>query len=206
MQKLALHYDEMLQGEFSLKELNFLFAFQVNCPGCFAYGIPAVNSLYEEFKDKVAFLGLSTAFEDFEFNNEKNTTALLKSSEIVGETKSYFAKQGYHINPLSLDFPVAMDSTADEQLNVEDLVHTICKTNPNFDFWPIFEQKQLQRNVRDYLEKQEKISLTFTLNQLRGTPTFMVFNQEMEILAHNFGHLMLHEMKHELETRLSQSN
>ena len=160
----------------------------------------------KSLKDKVAFLGLSTAFEDFEFNNQKNTTALLKSSEIVGETKSYFAKQGYHIYPLSLDFPVAMDSTADEQLNVEDLAHTICKTNPNFDYWPTFEQKQLQTNVKNYLEKQEKISLTFSLNQLRGTPTFMVFNQELEILALNFGHHMLHEMKHVMETRLSQSN
>ena len=79
-QKLHLHYSRELQGKFSLKELNFLFVFQVNCPGCFLYGIPTVNQLYLEFGSQVGFLGLSTAFEDFEFNSRENTVKLLEES------------------------------------------------------------------------------------------------------------------------------
>jgi hypothetical protein len=41
--------------------------FQVNCPGCFLYGIPQAISIYEKYKDKnVKVLGVATAFEDYD--------------------------------------------------------------------------------------------------------------------------------------------
>ena len=46
--------------------------FQVNCPGCFLYGLPQAISLYEKFKDKnVKVLGVATAFEDYDKNTLK---------------------------------------------------------------------------------------------------------------------------------------
>ena len=51
--------------------------FQVNCPGCFLYGIPQAISLYEKFKDKnVKVLGVATAFEDYDKNTLKNLELL----------------------------------------------------------------------------------------------------------------------------------
>ena len=51
--------------------------FQVNCPGCFLYGIPQAISLYEKFKDKnVKVLGVATAFEDYDKNTIQNLELL----------------------------------------------------------------------------------------------------------------------------------
>lgn len=206
MQQLELHYEKPLKGEFNLKELNFLFVFQVNCPGCFIYGIPTVNSLFNSFKNEVSFLGLSTAFEDFEFNTVEHTHQLINKGETVGETKRYFENQGYLNYPISLDFPIAMDRIADESFDLEDAALKISNTNPNYQYWPAFEQKNLRQNVLQYLTSQEKISLTFTLNQMKGTPTFMVFNQDMKILIHHFGHQSVSQLKLELKELLLQSN
>ena len=78
MTTIQLQIDRVLQGLFELKALNLLFVFQVNCPGCFLYGFPLVNSLYWKYHDSgLNVLGLSTAFEDFEFNTAENTELLL---------------------------------------------------------------------------------------------------------------------------------
>ena len=83
MQKLALHYNNLLKGSFELKKLNFLFVFQVNCPGCFLYGIPLVNELYKEFQKDISFLGLSTAFENFDLNTATNTKLLVNNLSLI---------------------------------------------------------------------------------------------------------------------------
>ncbi len=206
MQKLELHYEEMLQGTFNLKELNFLFAFQVNCPGCFVYGIPTVNRLFEEYSEEVSFLGLSTAFEDFEYNSVDNTKSLLNTGELIGVAQRYFEKQGYDSYPMKLEFPVAMDALANEKFDLTKAAMNICESNPNYAYWPKFDQNQMQQNVLRYLSSQEKISLTFTQNQMRGTPTFIIFNKNMEILSHQFGHQNINQLKYDLDALLSRNN
>ena len=90
MSKFHLNTQGLVQGELTIKKVNLVFVFQVNCPGCFIYGIPIVNNLYQLFQDKVGFIGLATAFEDFEFNNEANLKLLLENGTLVGETKKYY--------------------------------------------------------------------------------------------------------------------
>lgn len=195
MQKLELHYDTVLNGKFSLTKLNFLFLFQVNCPGCFLYGFPMVNQLYEEFHSTISFLGISTAFEDFEWNNDENTRLLLERQEVVGETKKALQQQGLTSFPLPIHFPVAMDKKADAPFDYQLAAARLCSTFPNFSSRTQPEQDAITKNALNYLKGQESISLTFTLNQLRGTPTFLVINDELEILHHSFGHTTLSEMK-----------
>ena len=49
--------------------------FQVNCPGCFLYGIPEAISVYEKYSSEgVRVIGVATAFEDY----DKNTLGNLK--------------------------------------------------------------------------------------------------------------------------------
>ena len=199
MKKLNLHFDHLIQGEFVLKQLNFLFVFQVNCPGCFSYGIPFVNKLYNEFNKDISFLGLSTAFEDFEYNNKKNTRLFTSSGQVVGETKKAMAQQGFDTYPNSIDFPVAMDEMVGESFDFSVAADTICQINPSYEIWPKFKQNALQNKVLDYLKSQEKISLTFTLNQLRGTPTMLVFNNSYEVLFHQFGHVEYEVIKTKLK-------
>ena len=68
MAKLHFHTAEFIQGQFTMKKLNLLLMFQVNCPGCFLYALPLFNKLYKEYWDNMAFVALSTAFEDYTRN------------------------------------------------------------------------------------------------------------------------------------------
>jgi hypothetical protein len=189
MKTLELHYDNLLQGEFNQKKLNLLLVFQVNCPGCFLYALPLFNKLYADFSpEDISFLGISTAFEDFDKNTLRNTQELLNRGTLVGETQKHLATQGIQQLPYSIDFPVAMDEKLATGKSLDEIITHICHLNPNYGLWSTFDQQELQKNVLNYLKSQDDISLTFTLNQMKGTPSIMLFNDENQILNMWFGH------------------
>jgi peroxiredoxin len=69
--------------------------FQVNCPGCFLYGIPQAVSLYEKYKNKnVKVLGVATAFEDYDKNTLQNLELLLSEGQVIGETLKALKQHG----------------------------------------------------------------------------------------------------------------
>ncbi len=200
MRKLALYYKQEIKGKFSLQKLNFLFVFQVNCPGCFLYGIPVVNELYHEFKDRISFLGLSTAFEDFEYNNAQNTRLLLENNTLVGETQKSLMQYGMQDHFITIDFPVAMDEVVSDDFDYKKGAAQICKTHFDSESMPIEHKSAIQKKVIEYLKGQETISKTFTLNQLQGTPTMIVFDSSYNILMHEFGHVTFEDLKAKLTT------
>jgi len=194
MQKLALHYSEILKGDFELKPLNFLFVFQVNCPGCFLYGIPLMNQLYSQFKTNISFLGLSTAFEDFGNNTIENTELLIDDNEIIGHVKQAFAKEGYNNYPFPVQFPIAMDKLMENEDDIKLAVNHICTINPNYDTFSKEDQLLFQNHVYKHLKGLNRISMTFTLNQLKGTPSMLLFDNNYDILYHKFGHVHSNEI------------
>lgn len=200
MKKLKLHFDNELQGSFKLKKLNILLVFQVNCPGCFSYALPFFNKLYHEFHtENLSFIALSTAFEDFDKNTLENTQNLIKRGTFIGETKKFMKEQGYDKLPYNLNFPIAMDKINDTNtVDLNDAVNAICAINPNYTIWPEFEKKALQYKVKNYLNSLDKIALTFTLNQLRGTPSFVLFNSDYEIINEWFGHVPYEEIQQKI--------
>lgn len=203
MRKLQLHYEHLLQGDFEIKNLNILLVFQVNCPGCFSYALPFFNNLYKEFISKdISFLALSTAFEDFDKNTFINTKALVEKGDVVGETKKMFLEQDYNSLPYSLDFPIAMDVVEEELNEFKVAIDTICSINPNYSLLSDLEKENLKNQVRRYLKSLKKVALTFTLNQLRGTPSFVIFNKEYEILSEWFGHAPYDKISSKIESLL----
>ncbi|WP_440879302.1 hypothetical protein [Tenacibaculum sp. C7A-26P2] len=198
MKKLNLHYGKIIQGNFNLNKINFLFIFQVNCPGCFIYGIPIVNKLYEKFKDKVSFIGISTAFEDFNYNTAINTKKLIEQGETIGETRKVLKQHGFDNYPHPINFPVAFDKIVDENFNFNEAASIICKLHPEFNLWPEFEKKTLHSKVYNYLKSLDSLALTFVLNQFKGTPTMVIFNDSYEILFSQFGHVNYDEVESKL--------
>lgn len=190
MQQLHLKYDQVLNGSFSPKKINLLFTFQVNCHGCFSYGFPLVNAIQDKFQQEIGYLGLSTAFEDFDMNTSEHTKQLVDFGVPVGETKKMLTSQGLTKYPETLDFPIAMDHTVTaDELEDNSVVDKICQINPDFHIWAQHDQDLLRQKVSHYLRGQSKISFTFTVNQFRGTPTFVIFNDKMDILHQWFGHV-----------------
>ncbi|SHM30936.1 hypothetical protein [Flavobacterium saccharophilum] len=205
MSKFHLNIQELVQGEFVMNKVNIAFVFQVNCPGCFIYGIPIMNELYRSFKDKIGFIGVATAFEDFEYNNKANLKLLLNNGTLVGETKKYYTTNYGLSNYLDIpNFPTAFDRiTSSEQFIDENKIELICNAIPNFINFSEKEKEILVTKVKQYYSQIPVIAETFTLNQLKGTPSFIIFDDKYNILEQYFGHQNGDILKTRLEYLLS---
>jgi len=81
---IQLKIDRVLQGSFDLKALNLCL--------CFKSIVPVVSSMvfplhWKYRQSGLNVLGLSTAFEDFEYNTAANTELLLTEMKLVGATR-----------------------------------------------------------------------------------------------------------------------
>ena len=189
MKKLNLKVDRFIQGQFELSELNLLLVFQVNCPGCFIYALPLAVQLHQIFANRVNICGLSTAFEDFSLNTAENTRLLLEKGEFVGVTKQHFQNQGLHQFDLNLPFPVAFDRLgAGSELFDDEDVELLCHLNSKSQMLDSDTIAKTRVRVKKYLQQQQLAPYTFTVNQLQGTPSWILFDGEYNILAQWFGH------------------
>lgn len=184
-----LHTQKPLQGNFQLKKINIAFVFQVNCPGYFVYGIPLMNELFKKYENEIGFISVSTVFEDFELNTEANTRLLLQENILTGETKKYYNSISEEVYPHKILFPVAFDALrpANEFLTNEN-VQAICNKNRNFALLSAEEKLTMLNSVKTYYSSLPFIAETFTLNQLSGTPSFIIFDNEYNLLQSFFGH------------------
>jgi hypothetical protein len=182
---IRLEIDRVIQGSFDLQALNLLFVFQVNCPGCFLYGFPLVNSLYWQYRDLgLNVLGLSTAFEDFTYNTAANTELLLTQQQTIGETRQAIGEKYTQ----AIDFPIAVDRlTTSAELATSSNIDFLC-ANHRLKSLSIAEKSTLRQNMTTDLKKNTQVSATFTLNQMPGTPTFLLVDQNLELLDGWFGH------------------
>ncbi len=190
MNKLQLKTSTVLQGDFTIQDLNLLIVFQVNCPGCFLYALPLASHLFSKYTPQgLNVLGLSTAFEDFEFNTKSNTELLLKESKLVGETQRVFKKNSLDLFPVKIPFPVAFDvlEAGNVLLTDEDL-EILCQNYPAVVQSRERERKEIKAKIKNYFSSQPLLPYTFTVNQLQGTPSWILFDAEFNILSEWFGH------------------
>lgn len=192
MPKLDIKFSEAVQGTFSVKALNLLLTFQVNCPGCFLYAMPLVQKLWENSaENELNVFVLSTAFEDFELNTLENTQALIREKKIIGETKKALAQYGFEKYPDRLDFSVLMDAfVSPEDFLSEARLDEIVNANPK-----LANSNEIKDEIRRYFSRYEKIPYTFTVNNFAGTPTWVIFDESFEVLAHWFGHKRAEEIE-----------
>lgn len=189
MTKFRFKTSQVLQGDFHLTDLNLLVAFQVNCPGCFIYALPLAGKLHHEYGDRLNILGLSTAFEDFDLNTAEHTQCLVETGEIVGATKLYFSHHGEKTYTLPIHFPVAFDQVGSgpELFDSDDVEH-ICSLTPSFPQRDKDTQQRIRQRVRQVITSRPIMGYTFSVNQFQGTPSWVLFDGDSNILAQWFGH------------------
>lgn len=189
MSLFYLHTQKPLQGNFQIKKINIAFVFQVNCPGCFVYGIPLMNELFAKYENEIGFIGVSSTFEDFELNTELNTLLLLQDNKLTGETKKYYKSICEKARPHKILFPVAFDALkpTNEFLTNENVL-AICNKSPNFSLLSVKKKLTMLNSVKAYYSSHPFIAETFTLNQLSGTPSFIIFDNEYNLLQSFSGH------------------
>lgn len=189
MSKFQLKVAKSLQGDFQIKSLNLLLVFQVNCPGCFIYALPLAERLYQKYDARLNVLALSTAFEDFDFNTAGHTQRLLNTGEIVGATKLYFQHHGKQTYTHPIHFPVAFDQVDETSKLFDDNdVDHVCRLNPSFTQMDLDVQTRTRTRVKQVLESRSISAYTFSVNQLSGTPSWILFDGDSNILTQWFGH------------------
>ncbi|KAF6243647.1 thiol-disulfide isomerase [Nitrosopumilus sp. b1] len=167
--------------------------FQVNCPGCFMYGIPEAINIYNKYKDDgVRVVGIATAFEDFDKNTLDNLKLLLKTGEVIGDTLQslgqYKQLDGNKI-PYKIPFPVAMDSLIKETGDIDNarIMDFIYTQIPAFDSQSEDYRTQIIQRVKDYMKSKEYTAETFEMFSLQGTPSTILVDRKGILRDVSFG-------------------
>lgn len=166
--------------------------FQVNCPGCFLYGLPQAVSLYERFKDKkVKVIGVATAFEDYDKNTLENLKLLVTEGRVIGETYKALKQYGKLLegNRLyyNIPFPIAHDEIVKMPLSItQQMVDEFIKIYfPDYSSLSYKEKDDLRDRVREYLQNKDFSARTFELYRLRGTPSSIIIDKQ-GVLRYSF--------------------
>lgn len=179
------------------KEINNVIlveVFQVNCPGCFIYGIPDAIEIYRKYnKRNVTVLGIATAFEDFDKNTLENLKLLLFTGEVIGETRNALSQYGQLIEgkklPYKIPFPIAMDSLKKESnVFTEGTVMDFIESNvPDFRSYSESDKSVLINRAKQYLKAKQYSAETFEEYGLRGTPSSILIDKYGIVRQINFG-------------------
>lgn len=168
--------------------------FQVNCPGCFMYGIPEAINIYNKYKDEgVRVIGIATAFEDFDKNTLENLKMLAETGEVIGETKSalgmYGQLQSGNKIKYKIPFPLAMDKLTKTtgEISQEKILQFIYPQIPDFDSQPEEYKKQIIQRVKDYMKSKEYAAETFEKFALQGTPSTILVDRKGILRDVSFG-------------------
>ena len=188
--KFQLRYSEIVQGDFALGDLNLMLVFQVNCQGCFAYAFPVALRLHEAYADRgLTLLGLSTAFEDFDLNTLGNTIRLVDKGAVVGKTQEMLERAGYEKFPLSIPFDIAFDELSPNDLShLEEDIDRFCRNNPEFNAQKPDVRRSIKEQLKEYFAQKTLRAFTFDANHLQGTPTWVLFDKQKNLLYESFGH------------------
>lgn len=194
-----LQVNEWVQGgPINLKDYQgkvvVVEVFQVNCPGCFIYGIPEAIDNYNKYKnDGVIILGLATAFEDFDKNTVENLRLLLNEKKVIGETLTTLTYQSKLLDEgmltYSIPFPVAMDKLLKEKLPIDEkkIMEVVNANIPDFDLYHQKDKEQIISRVKSYLETKPYSPLTFEEYSLRGTPSTIFIDKKGILRETTFG-------------------
>jgi thiol-disulfide isomerase/thioredoxin len=167
--------------------------FQVNCPGCFMYGIPEAIDLYNKYHESgLTVLGMATAFEDYDKNTLENLQKLLTTGEVVGETQKALSMYGQLKAgklPYKIPFPVAMDLLKKEngQMTESKIMDVIEANVPDFRSYSEKDKQVMKERVKAYLMSKEYSAKTFEEYAMRGTPTSLVIDKKGNLRHNLFG-------------------
>lgn len=168
--------------------------FQVNCPGCFLYGMPEAIDLYKKYGDKgLTILGVATAFEDFDKNNLENLEKLVTTGEVIGETYRALTQYGQLKDgnklPYKIPFPVGMDLLKKESgaLSERKIMDFVESNVPDFGSYSEKDRQVLLERVKQYMRSKEYSAKTFEEYALRGTPSSIVVDRKGVLRSTFFG-------------------
>ena len=159
--------------------------FQVNCPGCFIYGLPEVINIFNRYRgEAIKVFGLATAFEDYDKNTLSNLKMLVSTGEVIGETLRALREYGQlrpgNKLPYTIPFPVALDVIVREsypvtEIKIKDFIEA------NIEGYRSYSEKDkslIFDRVRQYLNLKKYAAKTFEEYSFRGTPSTIIIDKK----------------------------
>jgi hypothetical protein len=205
--KLMLSYKEVINGKFEPGPTNLMMVFQVNCPGCFMYGLPLLKELQAQYENKLSCFALATAFEDFHLNTEENVKLLINTGKLVGETLKAQQVGMLKWDSATLSVPVLIDEVVNQtELLHSEFVGSMIQNMFDRASTTAMEKENLSAKLGNYFGQLPKCGKTFAANLMRGTPSFFLFTDSLEILVQWFGHVDRLVIKKELETFIDKKH
>lgn len=169
-------------------------------------GFPLLKELQTHFGDNLSCVALSTAFEDFDLNTPENTRLLFTKNELVGETLKAQRADLLAWNSSSIAIPILMDDVIGqaELLQpefIDGIIENIREGTPAAE--PL-DRINMQSALSNYFGQMPTCGYTFAANLMRGTPSFFLFTDTMEILTQWFGHANSEVVKEKLRLVLAR--
>lgn len=182
--KLHLKTGNVLQGKLAIQPLNLVMVFQVNCPGCLLHALPLLERISVKYPALNCF-ALSTAFEDYYLNTEANTRRLLDESFMTQAPARHFLRLGIKSWPYQINCPVVMDwfvgSDRFERLSTEAL-SLLDEESMSPEL-----KRRVSTHFKERVASEFRRGRTFMNNDLQGTPSWIIFDDEMQIRQQWFG-------------------
>jgi hypothetical protein len=174
--------------------------FQVNCPGCFMYGIPDAIHIHQKYgKNGVKVIGLATAFEDYDKNTVDNLKLLLDRQEVIGDTRNALGQSGQVLYgkrlPYKIPFPVAVDSLKKETHQVAKNRAISLIESSTLDLSSFDEKYKLMliERVQKYFESKQYYPETFEEYGLQGTPSTILIDKKGRLRHVTFAQYRSHQ-------------
>lgn len=166
---------------------------QVNCPGCFLFGLPEVIRLHDIFHEQgLVILALATAFEDYDKNTLENLEALVDRGTVFGEVKKALERDCELVDGKfrwQIPFAVGMDAVVpdDEPVDDEKILDHAKRQYPDIKQRRPEEQDYILKMVEQYLKRKTMKAETFELYDLKGTPSSILIDRDGILRDVSFG-------------------
>lgn len=168
--------------------------FQVNCPGCFLYGIPEVLRVYNSYdRNQIKVLGVATAFEDYDKNTLENLRRLLTKGELIGETLHTLRMYGKTENgnrlPYVIPHPVGMDVLIRRPGKVTEskILDFLVENVEGYQSYSEQDKLVFFERAKQYLTSKKFSALTFEEYKLKGTPSTVLIDRKGLVRDITFG-------------------
>ena len=176
--------------------------FQVNCPGCFMYGIPDAIRIHQRYGKKgVKVIGLATAFEDYDKNTADNLKLLIEKQQVIGDTYEALRNSGLLINgdklPYRIPFPVAVDSISikkeDHNASKNKAISFVESSTSNLPSVDDKYKSMLIERMQKYFDSRTYYAETFEQYGLQGTPSSILIDKHGTLRQVAFAQYGSHE-------------
>ena len=175
-------------------DYQLLLIIQPNCPGCLAHAIPVANAIAKSTADFDTYC-VSTAFEDFEFNNVHTARALLHGNLVGSAADKLSGMNSFDTTAFIPHMPFAHDhviNRKDADSDFKEWVLSVMIESARQQLQSMrFDEERIESILQGVSCKilPEELAELFWSVKAEGSPTWVIHKRNGEVLDVRFGYM-----------------